>query len=102
MSAIFSSAILNAHGAAREGLARAEERFALFPEPAILIAHIRSAEAGVQCRDRVQLGIDRAQLLLLGSFRVVGDDGDNRGQQRAYCQYGSDVTQLESQSDHRR
>ena len=44
MSAIFSSAILNAHGAGREGLARAEERLALFPEPAILIAHIRSAE----------------------------------------------------------
>jgi hypothetical protein len=44
MSGIFSSVILNAHGAAREALARAEERLALFPEPAILIAHIRSAE----------------------------------------------------------
>lgn len=44
MSGHFSSVVLNAYGAAREGLARAEERLALFPEPAILIAHIRSAE----------------------------------------------------------
>ena len=44
MSGHFSTVILNAYGAARGGLARAEERLALFPEPAILIAHIRSAE----------------------------------------------------------
>ena len=44
MSGVFSETILEAFGAAREGLARAEERLVLFPEPAILIAHIRAAE----------------------------------------------------------
>ncbi len=63
---------------------------------------LRSGEAGIQRRDRVQLFIDSAQFLVLGSFGVMGDHGDSRGQQRAHRQYGSDVTQLESQSDHRR
>lgn len=44
MASVFSKTILEAFGAAREGLARAEERLALFPEPRVLIAHIRAAE----------------------------------------------------------
>jgi hypothetical protein len=44
MNLQFSLEILAAFGSARDSFARAEERLALAPEPAILIAHVRAAE----------------------------------------------------------
>lgn len=44
MERSFSIQILEAFGAASAALARARERLALFPEPGILLAHVRLAE----------------------------------------------------------